>query len=189
MGTKTDTRLAQLIDRVAQEVKKRHKGRGAAAAAEFARRFYANVPPDDIRGSSPENLAGSALSLWTLMAERRSGKSKIRVFTPNVLRDGWTTGHTVVEIINDDMPFLVDSVTSALHRLDTEVRLVVHPMMWLTRDGKGKLRKILDDTSGGGALHESIMHIEISEQTQEDRHQEIKDRLLRGPFGRAYARP
>ncbi|HMB74861.1 MAG TPA: NAD-glutamate dehydrogenase, partial [Kiloniellaceae bacterium] len=177
MAIKLDNRLSDLIDRVAQVAKKRHRGRGAAAAANFAQRFYMNVPPDDIRGTSPEDLAGAALSLWSLMAERKPGKPKIRIFTPNVERDGWTTGHTVVEIINDDMPFLVDSVTSALNGLGTEVRLIIHPMMWIKRDGRGRLQKVLDDTTAGGVLHESVMHIEISEQTQEELAP-IKERLL-----------
>ena len=49
-------------------------------------------------------------------------------------------GHTAVDIVNDDMPFLVDSLTMALDRHDLGVHLVVHPILGVRRTADGELR-------------------------------------------------
>ncbi len=50
-----------------------------------------------------------------LAQTRPQGTARVRVFTPTVPEHGWSAGgHTVVEVVTDDMPFLVDSVTMAL---------------------------------------------------------------------------
>src|SRR3546814_3632228 len=67
------------------------------------------------------------------------GKNRVRAYMPDPARDGWESPHSVIEIINDDMPFLVDSVTAEINRHEAEVLLVIHPIISLRRDAKGKL--------------------------------------------------
>jgi glutamate dehydrogenase len=136
---------------------------GAARAApvrRFIQSFYANVPPDDILDDAPENLFGAALSLWSFGAQRRRGSAKVRVYNPRPDDHGWRSPHTVVEIVNDDMPFLVDSVTAALNRRDITVVLVIHPILRLARAGDGQCQDF-DDKAGAA---ESFMQIWITEQ-------------------------
>jgi glutamate dehydrogenase len=45
-----------------------------------------------------------------------SGTPKLRVYNPRTEEHGWSSPHTVIEIVNDDMPFLVDSVTMEVNR-------------------------------------------------------------------------
>jgi glutamate dehydrogenase len=164
-----EKKLSQLIDQVSRHVgKKTRSGKTAAALVDFTRRLYKNVPPDDLRGMTAENLAGAAHSLWKLMAHRAHGESKVRVFNPRQNTDGWAVGHTVVEVINDDMPFLVDSMTLGVNHMGGEVHLVIHPIMLAKRASSGTLKGIVDETDAAGALHESIMHIQVNEQTDED---------------------
>ena len=64
------------------------------------------------------------------------------------------------------MPFLVDSVVSALGGFDRGVRIIVHPQMNVTRTVTGELVEVLTDPStpvpdAVALIRESWMHLEI----------------------------
>jgi glutamate dehydrogenase len=138
---------------------------------DFIQRFYANVSPDDLLAETPENLLGAALSLWHWGASRDPEQIKIRLYTPKQQENGWSSTHSIIEIVNDDMSFLVDSVVKALHQLDLPAYLVIHPVIQIKRI-EGKRQK----TGQGHA--ESFMQIRISEQTSPERILLIQERLL-----------
>src|SRR5437773_1135330 len=100
-----------------------------ATAERVLGKFYEHVPPGDIVGRNPRDLCGAALSLWRFAERRRPGQAKIRVHNPDPLADGWSSPHTIVEIVNDDMPFLVDSISLAISGSGRVVHLVIHPIM------------------------------------------------------------
>ena len=111
----------------------------------------------------------------------------MRVFTPTVDEHGWSTGHTVIEIVTDDMPFLVDSVTAELGREGRALHLVVHPQLAVRRDATGRLVEILDVEAGHGAKElpfdaavESWMHLEIDRESDPGR---LTRRWPPGPGG------
>jgi glutamate dehydrogenase len=124
--------------------------------------FYEHVPPADVAAGSPGALAGAALSLWRLAARRRPGHAKVRVFNPDPVTERWSSPHTIVEIANDDMPFLVDSVTGAINAADRVVHLVIHPLVTVARDPDGRLAELR--RSGDAGLAESWMHLEITHE-------------------------
>jgi glutamate dehydrogenase len=66
---------------------------------------------------------------------------RIRVFNPDLAEDGFTNEHTVIQIVHDDMPFLVDSVTMAVNRSGRTAHWIVHPLLVLTCDEAGRLAK------------------------------------------------
>jgi glutamate dehydrogenase len=139
------------------------------AAARFLDLYYAKVAPDDLLDARPEALTGAALAIWRFAQRRKPDAPKIRVYNPTFDEHGWTSGHTVIEIINDDMPFLVDSVTGWLTGQGITVHLVIHPILRVRRDGKGALIELLGgdgagQTNGEGVTSESVMHVEIDEQ-------------------------
>ena len=77
--------------------------------------YYRHVAPEDLLDRSPVDIYGAAMSHFRLAANRPQGTAAVRVFTPSVDEHEWAAdGHTVVEVVTDDMPFLVDSVTMAL---------------------------------------------------------------------------
>src|SRR5689334_3721268 len=120
---------AELIDRVAgQAVSRLGRERGTPVEG-FVRAFYANVAPDDLRGEPVDDLFGAALSLWSVGLQRPPGAAKVRVYNPRLEDHGWHSHHTVIEVVNDDMPFLVDSVSAALNHRDLTVHLVIHPIL------------------------------------------------------------
>src|SRR3984893_14427494 len=130
-----------------------------ATAKHVISEFYEHVPPADVAERSPRNLFGAALSLWRFAERRRPGQAKIRVQNPDPAADGWASPHTIVEIVNDDMPFLVDSVTGAINASNRVVHLIIHPIFTLARGPDGRLCEIRDAKAGGS--RESWMQIEI----------------------------
>jgi glutamate dehydrogenase len=146
----------------------------------FIERFYANTAPEDILNTSPDDLLASGLSAWSHIQKRPGNKARVRVFNPSTLTKSkaWNCGHTVVEIVNDDMPFLVDSVTAALNDLNLTIHIVIHPVLNIRRDKSGQLTQILDiDAPTEGTVAESVMHVEISEQTLPERLRDIQQKL------------
>jgi glutamate dehydrogenase len=124
--------------------------------------FYEHVPPADVAARRPRDLCGAALSLWRFAARRRPGHAKVRVFNPDPAADGWSSPRTIVEVANDDMPFLVDSVTGAINAADRVVHLVIHPLPIVARDPDGKLAELRENGETG--LAESWMHLEITHE-------------------------
>ena len=135
----------------------------AAQAPAFLRTYYANVEVSDLAGRDPHELAAVALSHLALAAKRR-GRALVRVFNPSLREDGYTSAHTVVEMVNDDMPFLVDSIGLALTQRSLMLHFLAHPIFAVTRDGAGNLLSLEErgQTADGKKQRlESFQHIEV----------------------------
>jgi glutamate dehydrogenase len=149
---KAEARAGELLDAAEHSVAKR-------VIAEF----YEHVPPGDVAERSPADLCGAALSLWRFAQRRRPGQAKIRVHNPDPVADGWSSLHTIVEIVNDDMPFLVDSVTGAINASNRVVHLIIHPILTVARSADGRLGEIR--AAGATGTRESWMQIEITPES------------------------
>jgi hypothetical protein len=68
------------------------------------------------------DLSEAALSLWRFAAERQPGRPKIRVLSLSGTDEAWIGGHTILQVVNDNMPFLMDSVTAAMTGLGFDVQ-------------------------------------------------------------------
>src|SRR5215813_2573955 len=170
MVSKAAQQKSELIERLKALAAARLPAERASALSDFITQFYANVAIDDLASESPDNLYAAALSLWNFAAQRTPGAAKVRVYNPRLDEQGWHSSHTVVEMVNDDMPFLVDSLTAALNQRDLTVYLVIHPIVRVIRDAGGNR-----SASGKGEeIAESQMQIRINEQTAPDTLAEIK---------------
>jgi glutamate dehydrogenase len=159
-------------------------GMTAAELGAFLSAYYRQAPPDDLLGRSPEDLLGTATSEFRLAANRPQGTANVRVFTPTPERDGWSAGdHTVVEVVTDDMPFLVDSVTMLLSQQNRALHLVIHPQLMVRRDIGGALKEVIDIADPlrlpDGAIIESWMHMEIDREPDPEAATALTNDLLR----------
>jgi len=145
----------------------------------FVEHYYAQVGADDLT-EDPKLLAAAALDHLEWAGTRRAKTVKIRAFNPTLERNGWTSPHTVVQMVNDDMPFLVDSSTMTLDGLGHGLHLTIHPRFAVERDGRGRLKSIgPPKRADGKARVESFIHIEISRQTDPDVLRRIETELER----------
>ena len=163
MVLRGEKQRGEQIERVTALLASRLNKAEAAEAIAFARNLYARVSADDLAAATPEDLAGGAISLWKFGAERKAATAKVRAFNPRAGEQGWHCGHTVVEIVNDDMPFLVDSVAAALGGMGLAIHALVHPIVAVVRDATGKRTAMPEGLGTPGAVAESVMHIEIDQ--------------------------
>ena len=166
MPTSPEQRKVDLVDRLANDARSRVPADQADSAEQFVRRYFALVAPDDIIYTSLDTLLGGALSLWEFGLNRQRGTAKVRLFNPSVEANGWGLEHTVIEIVNDDMPFLVDSVSAAINRRERSIHLLLHPVVRVRRDSIGRRVELTATQSAPmDAIVESYMHVEIDQET------------------------
>ncbi len=151
---------------------------GGQADGRFAREFLARVPTEELSAATLPMLAAIAQGMREFAAQRVAGEPLIRVYNPDSERDGWSSPHSVIEIINDDMPFLVDSVVIALSRLGVSAQLIIHPVLKVRRDQGGHWLDL--DASDSETTGESLMHVQIDRQAYPEKLSEIEQAILKG---------
>ena len=143
----------------------------------FARQFLRHYPAIEEDEDSAAQRAGMTTGFFDFLRQRRPGELLMRVYNPTEETSGWSSTHTVVEMVNDDMPFLVDSVVLALSRLDIGVHLIIHPVVRLKRDQGGHFLEMAADDDSERAAAESLIHIRIDRQTSPDALARIERRI------------
>ena len=120
-------------------------------AEKFAQLYYAEVDPEELAAREPRDLQGAAAAHLAFGRRFAGGGTKVRAYNPVRDQHGWHSTHSVVEIVNDDMPFLVDSVTMEVNRQGLTLHLVIHPVLRVTRDGAGELLEVTAPAKGGSS--------------------------------------
>jgi glutamate dehydrogenase len=159
--------------------------RAAANAPEFAelvRLYYRHVPAEEVNDDDPVDLVGAVRSNYQLAEHRVPGRPAVRILNPTRTHDGWTCPVTVVQVVTDDMPYLVDSVASELTRGGVQVQRVVHPIVVVRREPvTGTLLEVLPTADPSDppqdTIAESWMNIEVDLITDPDRARELETRL------------
>ena len=129
----------------------------------FVEQFYLKVPASELERMEPGHAVAVANSAFEFMAERKPGAPRIRIFAPEKKKDGYDSRHVVVELINDDMPFLVDSLTSELTRHGFTIHETIHPLFRVVRDKSGRLESLVPEQDKKTPhVVESLIHFEIS---------------------------
>ena len=127
----------------------------------FLHTYYAHVEDSDLVQRDPSELAAIALS-HLMFGLRRRRTALVRVFNPSLREHGYVSPHTVIEVVNDDMPFLVDSVSLALTERSLTLHFIAHPIIAVTRDAAGLLRSVAKrDPHDKKQKLESFQHLEV----------------------------
>ncbi|MBT2394035.1 NAD-glutamate dehydrogenase [Streptomyces sp. ISL-1] len=200
MQTKLDEAKAELLTRAARVAENSPVGGNLPTGAgqgkrpdqdtllSYLQRYYLHTAPEDLADRDPVDIFGAALSHYRLAENRPQGTANVRVHTPTVEENGWTCSHSVVEVVTDDMPFLVDSVTNELSRQGRGIHVVIHPQLIVRRDVTGKLIEVLPGEANGkakgkalphDALVESWIHVEFDRETDRSDLKQITSDLLR----------
>jgi glutamate dehydrogenase len=161
MAATTDLQREERVDAVLALAAARRGDAGRQPAEGFAREYYQQVDIEDLDERRPEDLLGALLSHWNFAMQRPPGGPKVRVFSPSPGEDGWGSRHTIVQIVNDDMPFLVDSVSMEISRQGFAIHLLVHPIFAVQRDAKGMLQQAAPRHAQPDWPRESWMYVEI----------------------------
>ncbi|MGA9855643.1 MAG: NAD-glutamate dehydrogenase [Gammaproteobacteria bacterium] len=144
----------------------------------FLRQYYADIAEEDLLECTPQYLHAAASSHWKFGLKRPAGETLVRVFNPDAKKDGWKSSHTIIEMVNGDMPFLVDSTIMTLTRHGIGVHLTVHPILYLLRDKQDAIVRL--DSVGQqhqSGLVESWIHFEVDHQSDTAKLKNLEDEL------------
>src|SRR4051794_6616346 len=134
---------------------------GSGMPPAFAAALFQRAVAEDLVRYRAAELAALAEAAWAFLAERKPGAPKLRIAEPDAAAGGERLKQiSVLEIVNDDMPFLVDSVMGELSEQGVDIHLVVHPVFPVARDDAGRLTGF-GAAAGGAAQRESFIHIHI----------------------------
>ena len=188
MQTKLDEAKAELLARAARVAESGSESEGHPdkdTLLAYLQRYYLHTALEDLADRDPVDVFGAALSHYRLAGNRPQGTANVRVTTPTVEENGWTCSHSVVEVVTDDMPFLVDSVTNELSRQGRGIHAVIHPQVFVRRDVTGKLIEVLPDVMSDTAerphdtLTESWIHVEVDRESDRADLKQITSDLRR----------
>jgi len=168
---------AALLDSVVDLAEQRQQGADAAIAGDLLRHYFGRTPAQDLVDKDPIDLYGATVRHLQLAERRDPGQSRVRIYNPNSDEDGWSSSHTVVDIVTDDMPFIVDSTLALLEVLGHQVHVLVHPMFIIERSRTGAINAIRVPTAGNDANVESALHVEIDRLTDSAELAELEQRL------------
>src|SRR6266571_1000192 len=144
----------------------------------FAELLFDHTNIEDIANYDATSLAFLAEQAWEHVQQRTAGSGDIRVINP-MMPDGREI--SVLEVLNDNMPFLFDSIMAELAEQGIEVTLVAHPIIAVERDDQGKLLRFHGEALPEGAkgTRESLIHLHITRLDADADRQKLIDGLTR----------
>ncbi|HZU50981.1 MAG TPA: NAD-glutamate dehydrogenase domain-containing protein [Sphingomicrobium sp.] len=116
-----------------------------------------NALPGETHGLTKEAERDAAEFLAAVAARRTRGELVLEIESI-----GGEAGNRRMRIgiVNDDMPFLVDSVANAVAQRQLSIHRLLHPVVCVTRDSKGELRAV-EPLCGDKHRRESMMYVEL----------------------------
>ncbi|MGI5951402.1 MAG: NAD-glutamate dehydrogenase domain-containing protein, partial [Brooklawnia sp.] len=124
----------------------------------FLDAYFQHVLTEDLLRANAEDLHGAVANHLSLAGRREPWQIQVQAFTPNVDTHGWGTGATILQVVADDTPFIVDSIIAELGRQGRQIRLLAHPQLRVGRDDQGNLTSL--DAQDG--TRESWAHVELA---------------------------
>ncbi|MDQ7048835.1 MAG: NAD-glutamate dehydrogenase [Enterobacterales bacterium] len=152
-----------LFKNVLKLIKANHTSKQAKLLSEFAFYFFNNITSSDIEVRTPETLYEPLICLWEFI-QQHNGKSCVKVFSPTEKNDGWSSQHSIIQLLHGDMPFLVDSIRMELNRMGISVHLHIHMPMTVVSDKNGKIKEFHRPGESEYISKQTPMCIEIDRQ-------------------------
>ncbi len=165
---------ATVLEGIVATVQGRFAGREAERICRFMQQYHRGMPVEVLLDTASSDLYGAALSHWNFASERSFGEIKIRVYNPEPQRHGWQSSHTVIDVVVDDRPFLVDSLNMALDARGLSRFLLLHPILLAQRDEQGQLLGTFEAEGRHDGVPESWMHFEVPRQSDRTSLEELK---------------
>ncbi len=143
----------------------------------FAEKLLERVPEEDLQQIKPEALAKTVESQWDLLKSKKDGVPAIRIYTPTMENDGWTIGRTIIDIVQDDMAFLIDSIVAEVVRHGQLIHMLTHPTLHVQYDSKGNFKDFKHDPEVG-LQRFSLSHIQLRSIISDAQAEELRMGLL-----------
>ncbi len=176
MATQAEDKKSALLAEINKLVAGKVPAAQRASAQTFATKYGSGIDADDLMARDAETWSALAVAHFGFGQEFQSGAPKMRIFNPKLAEHRWEAPCTVIEFINDDMPFLVDSIAMEINRQGIAAHFIIHPLFNATRDDHGVLTR-LEDGREGEKL-ESWIHVETERISDPARLKALGDGLV-----------
>ncbi len=144
----------------------------------FAEHFYKFAALEELTNWSEDAFYGATLSTWKFLQNFNSNTPKIRLFNPDINLDGWQSPHTFIQILNTDMPLLVDSLRLLINRRHLTLHSLHNAIFAVQRSGEGELERLTAASEETSQKTESLILIEVEAITDEQERNQIQEELL-----------
>ena len=164
-----------LIEALEALIRERLPAEQTGRLLRFVGHYYARIPEELQIHGEPMDLYGAALAHWGHARLRGPEQSLVRIYNPTLETSGWECPHTVVEVVIEDMPFLVDSLRMELNRHGLRVLSIVHPIVPVQRNEAGELTDVPEYTRN--SCDEAFIHLEVERRTDRGLLQRLQSDL------------
>lgn len=151
--------------------------------ADFPKLIYGRVVAEDLVALPPDLLARAAAAAYKhLTVKRRIGSPNLRFRDEAFQQGGRERQITILEVVNDNKAFLLDSTLAELAEQGYEPRLVAHPILAVVRDAAGAFVSLAGEAVGRapeGARRESLIHIHLDRIDTPEARERLKAGLER----------
>lgn len=179
MARRQEEARDELIQRVVALVREKLDPKEAALVSEFVKQYYLSAAPEDLLERNIIDLYGALISHWHFIHQRHPNEVKIRVYNPQFEQHGWQSTHTVIEIVDDYKPFLIESVRMVLNRKGLNVHLILHlSKLKVERNEEGIVTQVKsgknNSDADGNVTSEIPIFIEIDRQSDPEVLEELR---------------
>ncbi len=138
--------------------------------------YFERTASQELIEKDPIDLYASVVRHFQLAERRSSAETLIRVYNPDSDEDGWSSSHTVIDLVTRDMPFIVDSVLALMESRGLQVHLIAHPMFRVERNSEG-LQDGVELPDDSHQPTESMLHLEVDRLSQRSELEGLRDQL------------
>jgi glutamate dehydrogenase len=176
MAQEVHSLIQELVDYIKINAPKKDQ----ALLQKFVQTYFVSVALDELatRRKIPEIYA-ILYAHFRFIQKRKEGEIKLKVYNPTAKEDGYTTTHTIVELVQDDMPFIVDSLVMELNRQGIVIHFIAHSGgIWVERDKSGNLKAFSLEPIAN-CMPEANVYIVIDRQHEESSLEALHHTLMR----------
>ena len=131
--------------------------------------FYRGASPEDLTRYTPESLAALAGLVFAQSAVRMPGETLVTTFEFQAQVAELTRREAVFVAVNDDSPFLFNSLMAEMNAAGARVHALFHPIMFVARDAQGRR----SDT--GAEVKESVIVLVLDPMLEPSRRAALED--------------
>ena len=170
---------SQIIDLISEKLSAQVSKGLQASMQLYTQKFFSVAAPEELQSRSLEYLCATAMSYWQVLKDYNAPAPVVRVFNPDYEQHGWHSNHTVIQVHNVDVPFLVDSVRMELNRRELAILSINNCVLACERSQTHKLKSLKPAREKNeNAQVESLIYLEIERHSDQATLDEIRDCLL-----------
>lgn len=174
----------KLLGKLKKIINEKLSKKEALLVHEFVNQYYLSISNEDLVSKDVNDIFSSLISQWNFISNRKKNQTKIKIFNPSIKRDNWESEHTIIELVCDHLPFLINSIRMELNRLELDIHLMVYIDGFVVeREKDDNICKIISHTDSNlnkkNIVYSEIpLYIEIDKISNQRLLNDIKSKLL-----------